>query len=275
MFDRRYIEADVFWVYAAVVQLLEPVYRPPDADQTCFVQDKCVEIQNVLLRETDPELADCLRDVGVEGIQYLIPWLRIMFGRIFPLDTTVKIWSRIFSFFPNPKVIDVMAVSLVQLYRDGILADPSQCSVLGILVHAVPPDVDKFLLRAMSAMSAADTKANTKTEPICVEMEAMLDQIFDISSSDIIAGLRIFRDVLLSVGKGLLKGGKDGEEDLSSLMGGVLERSPDPTAEAPVVMPKAGPVKAQVDTSILTEEADERVRKTDVFAAKAPADLFG
>jgi hypothetical protein len=274
LFDRRYIDADVFWVYSAIVDFLEPFYRPPSGDQMSFVQDKCAEIQDRLLPATDPELADCLRDVGVEGIQYLIPWLRLMFGRIFSLDVTVRVWSCIFAFFPNPKIIDVVAITLVGLFRGDILADPSQCSVLQILMRPRPPNVDKLLERAVAAMAGSGTKSNTKTEPICVEMQTLIDHIFDISSSDIISGLKVFRDVLLSVGMASRKG-KDGTEDVASMLGGNLERAPDAPEEAPVVMPKAGAVKGGVDTSILTEEADERGRKRDLFAAKPAADLFG
>jgi hypothetical protein len=83
----------------------------------------------------------------------------------------------------------------------------------------------------------------------------------------------------LSTGRASLDSRFDGDEDLSSLLDEGIQRPLGGPQDAPVVMPKAGSprgaVAAKVDTSILTEEADEPVRKTDLFAAKPAGDLFG
>jgi hypothetical protein len=276
MFDRRYIEADVFWVYSTVIEYLEPFYRPPEPGSLSYVQAKCAEVQGTLLRHNDPELADCLVEVGVEGVQYMIAWLRIMFARVFKLDDSTKIWSRIFAYYPEQRVIDRIAIAMIALFRDDILIEPNQCSVLEVLVHPRPPNVDRLLSRAVAAMTHAKQAAAT-AEPACIEMENMVKNLDQLSVNSIVAQLEVFRDVLWAVGQACLKSEKEGQEDVSSMLGGEMDRKDATAVEAaPVVLPKAAGKAARVNASLLTEESDEPApKKVDLFAKKPPVDLFG
>jgi hypothetical protein len=62
-----------------------------------YIQNACHRIQNVILKDADPELASYLSSNQIEPQIYGLKWIRLLFGREFGLEDTLVLWDAIFA----------------------------------------------------------------------------------------------------------------------------------------------------------------------------------
>jgi len=138
-----------------------------------------------LLSIVDSSLYGHLVELGVEPQYFALRWLRVLFGREFPLDDLLVIWDEIFSFdngktvkaaehdpgilnSPRGAFISAMAVSMMLHVRSSLLATEYATSCLQRLLN-FPEKVDLEILigKAKSlVMLAMEANVPSQSTPL-------------------------------------------------------------------------------------------------------------
>ncbi|CAG8526384.1 31389_t:CDS:10 [Racocetra persica] len=82
---------------------------------------KCNKIHDEYLRTIDLELYNHLKDLEIEPQLYGIRWIRLLFGREFPLNQVLILWDGMFAEDPTLRVVDFVCVALMLRIRDELL----------------------------------------------------------------------------------------------------------------------------------------------------------
>lgn len=171
--DMAYLEHDVYWLFAALVDEMLPLYQV-SASETRVVA-MCGRVQNECLAEADPELHSHLtrfsghrgKDVVLPQV-YMLSWLRLAFVRQFAIADLLKLWD---AFFATCRVaadveaepfgdfvlvrssptddakypslsdwLEAVATLLIVLERDRLLHATTGSACLSILLRTVAPE---------------------------------------------------------------------------------------------------------------------------------------
>ncbi|CAG8734376.1 9402_t:CDS:2, partial [Ambispora leptoticha] len=113
--------AKVYYEYNDEVFNRRPIKRPQSSDlenarliataqaeaaKLTPVVVKCNKIHEEYLRKADPELYKHLKDLEIEPQLYGIRWIRLLFGREFPLDQVLLLWDGMFAEDPTLRIVD-------------------------------------------------------------------------------------------------------------------------------------------------------------------------
>ncbi|TKR64235.1 hypothetical protein L596_024805 [Steinernema carpocapsae] len=102
--------------------------------------EKLKHIGDLQLREVDPTLWNHLNKLDIAPQIYGIRWLRLLFGREFPMPDLLCLWDAIFADKPTLVLVDFIFIAMLLQIRDLLLAgDYSMC--LQYLMR-YPPTVD-------------------------------------------------------------------------------------------------------------------------------------
>uniref|UniRef100_A0A1I8AQ14 Rab-GAP TBC domain-containing protein n=2 Tax=Steinernema glaseri TaxID=37863 RepID=A0A1I8AQ14_9BILA len=163
--DPEYLEADSFALFCEVMLLLQRWYvtnddsasenPSPSLNELGEVQlfksikdtgpsseliEKLKFIGDVQLQEIDPELWNHLNKLDIAPQIYGIRWLRLLFGREFPMPDLLCLWDAIFADKPTLVLVDFIFIAMLLQIRELLLAgDYSMC--LQYLMR-YPPTVD-------------------------------------------------------------------------------------------------------------------------------------
>ena len=124
-FDPQYIEHDAFTIFAIVMQTVKSFYETGSISQpitlaplsSSLIVERSRRIHEELLRHVDPELAEHLTAIEVLPQIFLIRWIRLLFGREFPLDDVLSLWDVLFAEDPTLHLIDLICVSMLLRIR--------------------------------------------------------------------------------------------------------------------------------------------------------------
>ncbi|KAK9715468.1 hypothetical protein RND81_06G167600 [Saponaria officinalis] len=137
-----------------------------------------------LLSIVDPSLYSHLIELGVEPQYFALRWLRVLFGREFPLEDLLIIWDEIFSFSnsksvtseydwglsssPRGAIISATAVSMMLNVRSSLLATELATSCLQRLLNFPERvDLDKIIGKAKSLVPLAlDANIPSRSTPL-------------------------------------------------------------------------------------------------------------
>ncbi|CAG8444602.1 4847_t:CDS:10 [Funneliformis mosseae] len=115
-----------------------------EAAKSTPVVMKCSKIYDEYLRTIDPELYNHLKDLDIEPQLYGIRWIRLLFGREFPLNQVLILWDGMFAEDPTLRIVDFVCVAMMLLIRDELLmSDYAGC--LSMLMR-YPPTSDVEVL---------------------------------------------------------------------------------------------------------------------------------
>ncbi|KAK0420926.1 hypothetical protein QR680_014971 [Steinernema hermaphroditum] len=163
--DPKYLEADSFSLFCEVMLLLQRWYingddsssekLAPSLNELCEkplfpnikdtgpsseLIEKLRYIGDVQLQEIDPDLWNHLNKLDIAPQIYGIRWLRLLFGREFPMPDLLCLWDAIFADKPTLVLVDFIFIAMLLQIRDLLLAgDYSMC--LQYLMR-YPPTVD-------------------------------------------------------------------------------------------------------------------------------------
>lgn len=150
--DPRFVEHDTFTLFAIIMQTVKSFYEVGTTTQAIQhptssnspIVERSRHIHDVYLRQADPELADHLVAIEILPQIFLIRWIRLLFGREFPLDDVLTIWDILFAEDPTLDLVDLVCVSMLLRIRwqrkCGVLAGPGsrlkadfshRCGLLG------------------------------------------------------------------------------------------------------------------------------------------------
>ncbi|CAG8614428.1 18236_t:CDS:10, partial [Cetraspora pellucida] len=137
LFSSLMKSAKVYYEYNDEVFNRRPVKRAgqnSDADYARLIKEvqaeaakltpvvmKCNKIHDEYLRTIDPELYHHLKNLDIEPQLYGIRWIRLLFGREFPLNQVLILWDGMFAEDPTLRIVDFVCVALMLRIRDELL----------------------------------------------------------------------------------------------------------------------------------------------------------
>ena len=124
-FDPKYVEHDAFTLYGIVMQTVKSFYETGSTSQpttltpmgSSLIVERSQRIHGEYLRRIDPELSEHLTAIEVLPQIFLIRWIRLLFGREFPLDDVLSLWDVLFAEDPTLNLVDLICVSMLVRIR--------------------------------------------------------------------------------------------------------------------------------------------------------------
>lgn len=124
-FDPKYVEHDAFTLFGIIMQTVKTFYEtgnhnPPAAPgplSNSPIVERSKRIHEEYLLKVDPELTEHLTAIEVLPQIFLIRWIRLLFGREFPLDGVLSLWDLLFAEDPALDLIDLVCVSMLLRIR--------------------------------------------------------------------------------------------------------------------------------------------------------------
>ena len=115
-FDPKFIEHDAFTIFGIVMQTVKSFYETGSTSRNAalapvsssLIVERSRRIHEELLRRVDPELAEHLTAVEVLPQIFLIRWIRLLFGREFPLEDVLSVWDVLFAEDPTLDLVDLI-----------------------------------------------------------------------------------------------------------------------------------------------------------------------
>lgn len=92
-----------------------------------------------MLRVIDPELAAHLNQIELEPQLYGIRWIRLLFGREFPFEFLIALWTMIFADSNQLDLYQWIYIALLETNRDVLI----QSDMSGALQALIKPSFDK------------------------------------------------------------------------------------------------------------------------------------
>uniref|UniRef100_A0A3Q0QVN6 TBC1 domain family member 5 n=1 Tax=Amphilophus citrinellus TaxID=61819 RepID=A0A3Q0QVN6_AMPCI len=126
-----------------------PFARPQDAGPSVAIVTKVNRIQDQLVKKHDVELHMHLNRLEIAPQIYGIRWVRLLFGREFPLQDLLVVWDALFGDSITLDLVDYIFVAMLLYIRDALIASNFQ-TCLGLLMHYPPiGDINSLLQKAL------------------------------------------------------------------------------------------------------------------------------
>lgn len=147
-----------------------PFARPQDAGPSVAIVTKVNRIQDQLVKKHDIELHMHLNRLEIAPQIYGIRWVRLLFGREFPLQDLLVVWDALFADSITLDLVDYVFVAMLLYIRDAMIASNFQ-TCLGLLMHYPPVgDIHSLLHKALFLR---DPKNNPR--PVNYQFQQNLD----------------------------------------------------------------------------------------------------
>ncbi|XP_059141726.1 TBC1 domain family member 5-like isoform X3 [Physella acuta] len=174
--DPAFLEHDAYTMFCQVMETVEPWYlsrdifynnpktgsmrsleiinatpfsRSQDLNPSSAIVTKLTRIQDYILKKYDPELHQHLERLEIAPQIYGIRWLRLLFGREFPMQDLLMLWDAIFGDGIGFDLVDYIFVSML-LYIREILLTNDYATCLTVLMKFPPvADVHYFVVKAI------------------------------------------------------------------------------------------------------------------------------
>ncbi|NXA51557.1 TBCD5 protein, partial [Nothocercus julius] len=147
-----------------------PFARPQDVGPSIAIVTKVNQIQDHLLKKHDIELYMHLNRLEIAPQIYGLRWVRLLFGREFPLQDLLVVWDALFADSITLNLVDYIFVAMLLYIRDALISSNYQ-TCLGLLMHYPPiEDVHSLILRALFLR---DPKKNPR--PVTHQFQQNLD----------------------------------------------------------------------------------------------------
>ncbi|CAG5890830.1 unnamed protein product [Menidia menidia] len=216
-----------------------PFARPQDAGPSVAIVTKVNRIQDQLVKKHDIELHMHLNRLEIAPQIYGIRWVRLLFGREFPLQDLLVVWDALFADSITLDLVDYVFVAMLLYIRDALIASNFQ-TCLGLLMHYPPiGDINSLLQKALFLR---DPKNNPR--PVNYQFQQNLDyyktrgadlmKTTRSSSSGKAAPLNINKvsSSLLSFGRKLISPAMSGAPSGISPINSEVHSSPSPSSSS-------------------------------------------
>ncbi|KAJ4361792.1 hypothetical protein N0V83_010733 [Neocucurbitaria cava] len=142
MLDSRYIEHDTHTLFSLIMQTAKSFYAPADtgsATKDTPMLARSSKIFEKCLPKADPELFAHLTKLEIVPQIFLLRWIRLLFGREFPLDSVFDMWDALFAIDPSLELVDMISIAMLLRIRwELIAADTNEAFAL-LLRYPEPP----------------------------------------------------------------------------------------------------------------------------------------
>lgn len=299
LLNPEYLEHDAYAMFSQLMETAEPWFssferevrkgkeemltsipfaRPQDMGPSVAIVTKVNRIQDQLVKKHDVELHMHLNRLEIAPQIYGIRWVRLLFGREFPLQDLLVVWDALFADSTTLDLVDYIFVAMLLYIRDALIASNFQ-TCLGLLMHYPPiGDINSLLQKALFLR---DPKNNPR--PVNYQFQQNLDYyktrgadlMNKTRSSTKAAPLNINKvsSSLLNFGRKLIapamSGGSGGISPInsevhsspSSLSSTLPASAPTPILPHPLAEPPSGP--APVQTQSHTQNQHHRLLKSE------------
>ncbi|XP_075900007.1 TBC1 domain family member 5 [Nelusetta ayraudi] len=191
LLDPEYLEHDAYSLFSQLMETAEPWFssferevrkgkeemltsipfsRPQDAGPSVAIVTKVNRVQDQLVKKHDVELHMHLNRLEIAPQIYGIRWVRLLFGREFPLQDLLVVWDALFADSITLDLVDYVFVAMLLYIRDALIASNFQ-TCLGLLMHYPPlGDIHSLLQKALFLR---DPKNNPR--PVNYQFQQNLD----------------------------------------------------------------------------------------------------
>lgn len=123
--DARFVEHDTFTLFGIIMQTAKSFYEVGSTSQAATsatpgnspIAERSRRIHEGYLHQADLELAEHLIAIEILPQIFLIRWIRLLFGREFPLDDVLALWDILFAEDPTLDLVDLVCVSMLLRIR--------------------------------------------------------------------------------------------------------------------------------------------------------------
>jgi hypothetical protein len=196
VFDARYVAADVYWVYSALLEFL--------LSRHCYDGANAVDAIQRRVAQVDAEVFRVLTTHRISAAVYMLSWVRVLFSRSVGLIECRPLWSVIFTFVPDFTIIEHLAIGHLLLLRDKLKRATCSSDVLRTVtqvptVVAALSDREAAELMLGYALDRSKKPQENQTEVLAVELDEIIDK-WDIESLPwVVARLKKCRDACLAI----------------------------------------------------------------------------
>ncbi|XP_037701505.1 TBC1 domain family member 5 isoform X1 [Choloepus didactylus] len=191
LLNPEYLEHDAYAMFSQLMETAEPWFstfehdgqkgketlmtpvpfaRPQDLGPTIAIVTKVNQIQDHLLKKHDIELYMHLNRLEIAPQIYGLRWVRLLFGREFPLQDLLVVWDALFADGLSLSLVDYVFIAMLLYIRDALISSNYQ-TCLGLLMHYPPiGDVHSLILKALFLR---DPKRNPR--PVTYQFHQNLD----------------------------------------------------------------------------------------------------
>ncbi|XP_073079393.1 TBC1 domain family member 5 isoform X6 [Manis javanica] len=191
LLNPEYLEHDAYAMFSQLMETAEPWFstfehdgqkgketlmtpipfaRPQDLGPTIAIVTKVNQIQDHLLKKHDIELYMHLNRLEIAPQIYGLRWVRLLFGREFPLQDLLVVWDALFADGPSLSLVDYIFIAMLLYIRDALISSNYQ-TCLGLLMHyPLIGDVHSLILKALFLQ---DPKKNPR--PVTYQFHPNLD----------------------------------------------------------------------------------------------------
>nr|KAF6311294.1 TBC1 domain family member 5 [Myotis myotis] len=191
LLNPEYLEHDAYAMFSQLMETAEPWFstfehdsqkgketlltpipfaRPQDLGPTVAIVTKVNQIQDHLLKKHDIELYMHLNRLEIAPQIYGLRWVRLLFGREFPLQDLLVVWDALFADGLGLGLVDYIFIAMLLYIRDALISSNYQ-TCLGLLMHyPVIGDVHSLILKALFLR---DPKRNPR--PVTYQFHPNLD----------------------------------------------------------------------------------------------------
>uniref|UniRef100_A0A3Q1GJ64 TBC1 domain family member 5 n=1 Tax=Acanthochromis polyacanthus TaxID=80966 RepID=A0A3Q1GJ64_9TELE len=191
LLNPEYLEHDAYAMFSQLMETAEPWFssferevrkgkeemltsipfaRPQDSGPSVAIVTKVNRIQDQLVKKHDIELHMHLNRLEIAPQIYGIRWVRLLFGREFPLQDLLVVWDALFADSITLDLVDYIFVAMLLYIRDALIASNFQ-TCLGLLMHYPPiGDISALLQKALFLR---DPKNNPR--PVNYQFQQNLD----------------------------------------------------------------------------------------------------
>ncbi|XP_064410951.1 TBC1 domain family member 5 isoform X1 [Latimeria chalumnae] len=180
LLNPEYLEHDAYAIFSRLMETAEPWFstfegdvqkekdtrvtsipfaRPQDTGPSIAIVTKVNQIQDQLLKKNDIELYLHLNRLEIAPQIYGIRWVRLLFGREFPLQDLLVVWDALFADSSTLDLVDYIFVAMLLYIRDMLIASNYQ-TCLGLLLHY--PNVGDVHSLIHKALFLRDPKNNSR-----------------------------------------------------------------------------------------------------------------
>lgn len=180
--SREHISHDSYALFASVMRgakvlydfvpsVPQPVDRNAQGSATTLVQPIVAianRVHDKLLRTIDMDLWQKMESLRIEPQIFAIRWLRLLFGREFPLLEVMKIWDALFAEDPSLRLIEQVCIAMLLRIREDLLVAEYSSFIQLLLRFPAPSDGDyRIPLLMQQAIALRDNPSHTTAE-ICI-----------------------------------------------------------------------------------------------------------
>uniref|UniRef100_A0A5S6QTU1 Rab-GAP TBC domain-containing protein n=1 Tax=Trichuris muris TaxID=70415 RepID=A0A5S6QTU1_TRIMR len=155
--DEAYFEHDVYTAFLSIMKILQPFYfegevkkptfDPVNGSATCPLLAKLEWIMGTL-KAVNEELYNHLKALQIPPEAYGIRWMRLLFGREFPLQDLLLIWDTVFAKGPPYQLIECIFVQMLCWIKPILLQSDYTGCLQRLMKFPTLMDVLELLRRA-------------------------------------------------------------------------------------------------------------------------------